>query len=205
MESLCSHVTLAFLVLLALSTSCVHGQGTRVGFYSSSCPRAESIVRSTVQSHFQSDATIAPGLLRMHFHDCFVQGCDGSILIDGANTEKTAGPNLNLRGYDVIDDAKTQLEAACPGVVSCADILALAARDSVVLVIISCKISSRFRSLVYINEMLYHNEAGFIIHIVGPNIIRMSKALMMMMIIMNEHETILKVWSSSLIASYKKI
>ncbi|RWR89902.1 peroxidase N1-like protein [Cinnamomum micranthum f. kanehirae] len=133
MESLCSHVTLAFLVLLALSKTCVHGQGTLVGFYSSSCPRAESIVRSTVQSHFQSDATIAPGLLRMHFHDCFVQGCDGSILIDGANTEKTAGPNLNLRGYDVIDDAKTQLEAACPGVVSCADILALAARDSVVL------------------------------------------------------------------------
>lgn len=136
MESLCSHVALSLSLLLTLATTYAHGQGTRVGFYSSSCPRAESIVRSTVQSHFRSNEAVAPGLLRMHFHDCFVQGCDGSILIDGANTEKTARPNLLLRGYDVIDDAKAQLEAACPGVVSCADILALAARDSVVLVTI---------------------------------------------------------------------
>ncbi|MED6223718.1 Cationic peroxidase 2 [Stylosanthes scabra] len=107
--------------------------GSVVGFYSSTCPGAESIVRSTVQSHLNSDLSLAAGLLRMHFHDCFVQGCDASLLIDGTNTEKTAPPNLGLRGFEVIDDAKTQLEAACPNVVSCADILALAARDSVVL------------------------------------------------------------------------
>ncbi|KAH6789976.1 peroxidase superfamily protein [Perilla frutescens var. frutescens] len=122
-------VLLYMCSLVALS----QGQGTRVGFYSSSCPRVESIVQSTVRSHFQSNPTIAPGLLRMHFHDCFVEGCDASILIDGADTEKTAGPNRLLRGYEVIDDAKQQLETACPGIVSCADILALAARDSVVL------------------------------------------------------------------------
>ncbi|XP_060169254.1 peroxidase N1-like [Lycium barbarum] len=121
------------LVMLAMATTMVRGQGTRVGFYSSTCPRVESIVQSTVKSHFQSDPTVAPGLLRMHFHDCFVQGCDGSILIDGSDTEKSAGPNGNLRGYEVIDDAKKQLEDVCPGVVSCADILALAARDSVAL------------------------------------------------------------------------
>ncbi|KAK6156859.1 hypothetical protein DH2020_011107 [Rehmannia glutinosa] len=119
----------SYTSLVALS----HGQGTRVGFYSRTCFRAESIVQSTVRTHFSSNRAIAPGLLRMHFHDCFVQGCDGSILIDGEGTEKTAGPNLLLRGYDVIEDAKRQLETACPGVVSCADILALAARDSVVL------------------------------------------------------------------------
>lgn len=126
---------LVLLIALATSFSLVQGKSTRVGFYSRSCPRAESIVKQTVKSHFKSNPTIAPGLLRMHFHDCFVQGCDGSVLLDGQNTEKTAGPNRALRGWEVIDDAKTKLEAACPGVVSCADILALAARDSVVLVI----------------------------------------------------------------------
>ncbi|KAF5448525.1 hypothetical protein F2P56_029050 [Juglans regia] len=121
------------VVLLALDASLVHGQGTRVGFYSKTCPRVESIVRSTVQTHFGSNPAIAPGLLRMHFHDCFVNGCDASILIEGTNTERTAPPNSLLRGFEVIDDAKAKLEAACPGVVSCADILTLAARDSVFL------------------------------------------------------------------------
>lgn len=124
-----------FLLLTVTANTLVKGQGTtRVGFYSPTCPRAEEIVRSNVESHFRSNPTIAPGLLRMNFHDCFVQGCDASVLIDGPNTEKTAPPNLQLGGYEVIDDAKKLLEAVCSGVVSCADILALAACDSVVLV-----------------------------------------------------------------------
>ncbi|KAK2393207.1 Peroxidase superfamily protein [Trifolium repens] len=121
------------LLVLGIVNTVVYGQGTRVGFYSSTCPKAESIVKSTVAAHVNSDSSLAAGLLRMHFHDCFVQGCDASVLIAGLGTERTAFPNLGLRGFEVIDDAKTKLETACPGVVSCADILALTARDSVVL------------------------------------------------------------------------
>ena len=61
----------AFLVILVVILP-VESQ-LKTGFYSSSCPRAEAIVRSTVETHFNRDPTIAAGLLRLHFHDCFVQ------------------------------------------------------------------------------------------------------------------------------------
>eukprot|EP00249_Psilotum_nudum_P027083 c34374_g1_i1 orf=146-1117(+) len=107
------------------------------GFYSQSCPQAESIVRSGVINAMQSDSRMPASLLRLHFHDCFVQGCDGSLLLDDNSTftgEKTAVPNLNsVRGFEVVDQIKSALEAACPRTVSCADILALTARDAVVV------------------------------------------------------------------------
>ncbi|KAK1311681.1 Peroxidase 52 [Acorus calamus] len=76
-------------------------------------------------------------LLRLHFHDCFVNGCDGSILLDNTSTidsEKFANANNNsARGFNVVDDIKAAVDKACGGpVVSCADILTVAARDSVV-------------------------------------------------------------------------
>ncbi|CAH1418878.1 unnamed protein product [Lactuca virosa] len=131
MEAVYSNNKTPILFLIILATSAL-GQGTRVGFYRTTCPKAEIIVQSVVQSFVNSNPTIAPGLLRMFFHDCFVRGCDASILLDGSYAEKTAPPNSRLRGFEVIDAAKSQLETICPGVVSCADILALAARDSVV-------------------------------------------------------------------------
>ncbi|GAU24011.1 hypothetical protein TSUD_328130 [Trifolium subterraneum] len=108
----------------------------QLGFYASSCRKAESIVQKVVQKRFNRDKSITAALLRMHFHDCFVRGCDASLLIDSTKnntSEKQTGANASVRGYDLIDDVKEAIEAACPSTVSCSDIIALATRDVVAL------------------------------------------------------------------------
>ncbi|KAI4334999.1 hypothetical protein L6164_013689 [Bauhinia variegata] len=105
--------------------------------YQNTCPEAEAIIFSWVVKAVSEDSRIAASLLRLHFHDCFVNGCDASVLLDDTEDfvgEKTAAPNLNsLRGFEVIDAIKSEIELVCPETVSCADILAIVARDSVVL------------------------------------------------------------------------
>ncbi|KAJ0519825.1 putative peroxidase [Helianthus annuus] len=88
--------------------------GLSYDFYRTTCPRLETIIRQNLQSVFASDIGQAAGLLRLHFHDCFVQGCDGSVLLDGS----ASGPSE---------------KDACNRTVSCSDITALAARDAVFL------------------------------------------------------------------------
>ncbi|GMI70573.1 hypothetical protein like AT4G25980 [Hibiscus trionum] len=124
-----------FLLLLLSAYSIGVSQGQlSVGFYANTCPDAESIVSSVVRNAAQSSSNIPPVLLRLHFHDCFVEGCDGSILIEnGPSAERHAFGHQGVGGFEVIEQAKAQLEATCPGVVSCADIVALAARDAIVL------------------------------------------------------------------------
>ncbi|KAG7014285.1 Peroxidase 5, partial [Cucurbita argyrosperma subsp. argyrosperma] len=80
-------------IIFFLSLSTLASATLKVGFYQSSCPEAEAIVKNAV--------------------DCAVS------------------PNFpSLRGFEVIDKAKAEIEAICPETVSCADILAFAARDS---------------------------------------------------------------------------
>ncbi|KAB1226347.1 Peroxidase 3 [Morella rubra] len=107
----------------------------QLGFYSKSCPRAEKIIQNFVNEHIHNAPSLAAALIRMHFHDCFVRGCDASVLVNSTannQAEKVAPPNLTIRGFDFIDRVKSLLEAECPGIVSCADTIALVARDSIV-------------------------------------------------------------------------
>ncbi|MBA0702165.1 hypothetical protein Goari_020544, partial [Gossypium aridum] len=106
-------------------------------FYANSCPNLESIVRQEVSTKFTQTFVTIPATLRLFFHDCFVEGCDASVLISSSSgdAEKDAKDNLSLAGdgFDTVIKAKQAVETQCPGVVSCADILALAAREVVVL------------------------------------------------------------------------
>lgn len=107
-------------------------------YYKSSCPRLLSIVRKEMECAVFSDPRNAAIIVRLHMHDCFVQGCDGSVLLDDTVTvkgEKKADQNKHsLRGFKIMDRIKMMVESECPGVVSCADILTIAARDAVILV-----------------------------------------------------------------------
>ncbi|GJN38592.1 hypothetical protein PR202_gb27649 [Eleusine coracana subsp. coracana] len=120
------------VVLAVLGGAAAQQQQLSPTFYAKSCPNLASIVRRGMAAAVQKEKRMGASILRMFFHDCFVNGCDGSLLLDGTNSEKAAGPNANsVRGYEVIDAIKTQVEAACKATVSCSDILALAARDGV--------------------------------------------------------------------------
>lgn len=141
MPSFPSHIGIIAILITSLASLLLHESNAQLSstFYSTTCPNVSSIVRNTVQQALQSDPRIGASLIRLHFHDCFVQGCDASLLLDNNGTaivsEKDAAPNTNsTRGFDVVDNIKTALESACPGVVSCADILALASESSVSLV-----------------------------------------------------------------------
>ncbi|XP_031494953.2 peroxidase P7-like [Nymphaea colorata] len=132
-----SSVKLPFYLLLLLLSSMASSPALAqlsVSFYATTCPSVFDTVRASVRSAVSREPRMGASLIRLFFHDCFAGGCDGSILLDGADGEKTAAPNVNsVRGYEVIDAIKARLSTACGGnVVSCADIVAIAARDSVV-------------------------------------------------------------------------
>ncbi|KAL2632900.1 hypothetical protein R1flu_004379 [Riccia fluitans] len=102
-------------------------------FYDYSCPNATTIVKDMVTTFLAEDPSLAGSLQRLHFHDCWVNGCDGSILLASTSSfsaERDGLSNFKIRGIVEIDEIKAALEDQCPLVVSCADILALVAREA---------------------------------------------------------------------------
>ncbi|XP_010687700.2 peroxidase 60 [Beta vulgaris subsp. vulgaris] len=120
-----------FLVCITIIGQ-AHGK-LEIGFYTGKCNAndVEKIIFDIVSEAFINDFKIVASLLRMQFHDCFVRGCDASILLDGTTSEKTAGANGSVRDYELIDACKVVLEQKCPKLVSCADIIVIATRVAV--------------------------------------------------------------------------
>lgn len=129
-------IVAALFFVVLLGGTLAYGQLTPT-FYDQTCPNVSTIIRDVITETLASDTRIGASLIRLHFHDCFVNGCDGSLLLDDSDTivsEKEAGGNNNsARGFEVVDRMKALLESACPATVSCADILTIAAEESVVL------------------------------------------------------------------------
>ncbi|XP_042480797.1 peroxidase 66-like [Macadamia integrifolia] len=125
-------------MVLGSSATVTYGRGDghhlHVQYYKNTCPQAENIIREAVMEAVTLDPGVAAALVRLQFHDCFVNGCDASILLEETPSrepvEVTSPSNVGVRGFEVIDEAKTRLEKECPGTVSCADIVAFAARDA---------------------------------------------------------------------------
>ncbi|XP_068638944.1 peroxidase P7-like [Aristolochia californica] len=131
-----SNITLGLVIILLLTILSPASAQLSVSFYGSTCPSVFDSVKAAVQSAINREARMGASIIRLFFHDCFVNGCDGSVLLDDAGSfvgEQTAFANRGIRGFDAIDSIKTQVDRGCGrSVVSCADILAIAARDSVV-------------------------------------------------------------------------
>lgn len=68
-----------------------------------------------------------------------MQGCDGSILLDGSPSERDQPANVGIRpeALKTIEVLRSLVQRQCGNVVSCADLVVLAAREAVSLVIIS--------------------------------------------------------------------
>ncbi|CAK9188115.1 unnamed protein product [Ilex paraguariensis] len=108
----------------------------QLNYYTTSCPRAEEIVKEEVTKLYQKHGNTAVSWMRNLFHDCVVKSCDASLLLDTAHgivSEKTSQRSFGMRNFKYISTIKEALERECPATVSCADIVALSARDGVAL------------------------------------------------------------------------
>ncbi|KAK3039219.1 hypothetical protein RJ639_027923 [Escallonia herrerae] len=114
LNTILSPAVLILFITLPLSKAVLDAH-----FYDQKCPQAERIISETVRNASIYDPKVPARILRMFFHDCFLRGCDASVLLDstqGNKAEKDGPPNISLRAFYVVDDAKAKLEMACPNI-----------------------------------------------------------------------------------------
>ncbi|KQK07967.1 peroxidase 30-like [Brachypodium distachyon] len=88
-------------------------------------------MQTKVRDIVQRNRAVAPGLIRLAFHDCWVKGCDGSVLLERADkqAEMDAPQNGGIRGLDLIQAIKDTLSLD-DSTVTCADAVVYAAREA---------------------------------------------------------------------------
>ncbi|MED6196014.1 Peroxidase 51 [Stylosanthes scabra] len=130
------------LLVLLLLLSVANGTSAQLSrhHYAKICPNVENIVRDSVKKKFHETFVTVPATIRLFFHDCFVRGCDASVLVASTannKAEKDHPDNLSLAGdgFDTVIRAKAAVDAVplCRNKVSCADILTMATRDVISL------------------------------------------------------------------------
>ncbi|KAG6511921.1 peroxidase 21-like [Zingiber officinale] len=129
---------IAFLIL-ACCSSLPRGEGIgdlKLNYYSKSCPKAEQIVKQEVVKLYNEHGNTAVSWVRNLFHDCMVESCDASLLLETTTSivsEQSKDRSFGMRNFKYVTTIKEALERECPATVSCADIIALSAREGVVM------------------------------------------------------------------------
>ncbi|CAL4950293.1 unnamed protein product [Urochloa decumbens] len=127
-------VLLALVAVQAALLLSTEASELQVGYYSKKCKGVENVVKWHVIRALKANRRTGAALIRLLFHDCFVRGCDGSVLLDASydnpHPEKVAPVNIGLAAFDLLEEIKAAVEDRCPGVVSCSDLLIYAARDA---------------------------------------------------------------------------
>lgn len=63
------------VAMLSMSGTEAHSSPLQYNFYHKSCKNVEAIVFQKMKEHYATDKTVAPGVLRLMFHDAFVRVC----------------------------------------------------------------------------------------------------------------------------------
>ncbi|TKY52905.1 Peroxidase 21 [Spatholobus suberectus] len=128
---------ICFLLLLLLLHFNLGKSQLQLNYYSKSCPKAEDIIKQQVTQLYNKHGNTAVSWVRNLFHDCMVKSCDASLLLDtvrnGVVSEQTSGRSFGMRNFKYVNTIKAAVEEECPLTVSCADIVALSARDGIAL------------------------------------------------------------------------